>query len=173
MIHRNVFHNDAVYPIEKMRWSPGQAGLVCGWGLFTTVRIVRGEAFAYERHWRRLEKDAARTHCPFPFDPEQKCAGSLAGSDSEKRCEGRLCADLCACTHQVGFWRSDEAMPEVDLILYTAPLPAYRGVGAADRAGTWTARRFSAGGSENDFVAEQRVESVRGAARAAMTKWCC
>jgi len=28
---------------------------------------LRGEAFAYERHWRRLEKDANLTHLPMPY----------------------------------------------------------------------------------------------------------
>src|SRR5258705_9186571 len=67
MIHRYVFHNQRVLPIEEVRLSPGQAGLLSGWGLFTTLRITEGEAFAFERHWRRLEKDAARTRVPFPF----------------------------------------------------------------------------------------------------------
>ncbi len=67
MIHRNVFHNDTLQPIEKVRLSPGQAGLICGWGIFTTLRISRGEAFAYERHWRRLEKDAGITRLPMPY----------------------------------------------------------------------------------------------------------
>ena len=67
MIHRFVFHNEELKTIDKVRWSPGQAGLICGWGLFTTVRIVRGEAFAYERHWRRLEKDAALTRLPLNY----------------------------------------------------------------------------------------------------------
>ncbi len=67
MIHPNVFHNDRLLPIEKVRLSPGQAGLICGWGIFTTLRISRGEAFAYERHWRRLEKDAAVTHLPMAY----------------------------------------------------------------------------------------------------------
>lgn len=56
MIHRNVFHNESLLPIEKIRLSPGQAGIICGWGLFTTLRIFHGEAFAYERHWRRLKR---------------------------------------------------------------------------------------------------------------------
>src|ERR1700686_5277324 len=64
VIHRFVFHNEELKAVDKVRWSPGQAGLICGWGLFTTMRIVRGEAFAYERHWRRLEKDAAVTRPP-------------------------------------------------------------------------------------------------------------
>ena len=67
MIHRNIFHNDSLQPIEKVRLSPGQTGLICGWGLFTTMRISRGEAFAYERHWRRLEKDAAVIRMPLPY----------------------------------------------------------------------------------------------------------
>src|SRR4029077_16939762 len=71
MLHRVVFHNDKLLPIEQVRLSPGQAGLLNGWGLFSTLRITQGEPFAYERHWRRLEKDAARTHCPFPFEAER------------------------------------------------------------------------------------------------------
>ncbi len=71
MIHRYVFHNDRLLEIEQVRLSPGQAGLLSGWGLFTTMRIFQGEAFAYERHWRRLEKDAGRIRLPFPFDSAQ------------------------------------------------------------------------------------------------------
>ncbi|MGC2290890.1 MAG: hypothetical protein WA450_03075, partial [Candidatus Acidiferrales bacterium] len=63
MIHRFVFHNDRVQPIEEVRLSPGQAGLLNGWGLFTTARIYEGIPFAFERHWKRLERDAERTHC--------------------------------------------------------------------------------------------------------------
>jgi branched-subunit amino acid aminotransferase/4-amino-4-deoxychorismate lyase len=39
VIHRYVFHNDELKPVEKVRLSPGQAGLICGWGIFTTMRI--------------------------------------------------------------------------------------------------------------------------------------
>jgi hypothetical protein len=60
LIHQLIFHNDRIVPIEEARLSPSQAGLLNGWGLFTTMRIFQGEAFAYERHWRRLQKDAGR-----------------------------------------------------------------------------------------------------------------
>jgi len=66
VIHRHVFHNDKLLPVEDCRLSPGQAGIICGWGLFTTIRIFKGEAFGYERHWRRLEKDAAIIRLPLP-----------------------------------------------------------------------------------------------------------
>ena len=124
MIHRHVFHNDQLLPIEKVRLSPGQAGLVNGWGLFTTLRIVRGEAFAFERHWRRLEKDAAIIHLPMPY------AGPRVRVQLQEVIRANKVADGCARIYlvynQVGFWRSDEPQPAVDLVIYTAPLPEYQ-----------------------------------------------
>src|SRR5207248_10434750 len=35
--------------------------------LHDALPISRGEAFAYERHWRRLEKDANLTRLPMPY----------------------------------------------------------------------------------------------------------
>jgi branched-chain amino acid aminotransferase len=124
MIHRYACHNGKLVPMEQVRLSPGQAGLLSGWGLFTTLRIFDGEPFAYERHWKRLRKDAARTHVPFPFDAEAVRAqlGELLRANAVR--EGT--ARLYAIYNTVGFWQSDEPFPEVDLILYTAGLPSYR-----------------------------------------------
>jgi branched-chain amino acid aminotransferase len=124
VIHRRVFHNGQLVPIEQVRLSPGQAGLFCGWGLFTTLRIVQGEPFAFERHWRRLERDAARTRVPFPFDPQQvrKQLRELISANEVR--EGT--ARIYAIYNQVGFWQSDEPLPPVDLLLYTAGLPPHR-----------------------------------------------
>ena len=123
MIHRFVFHNDEVKPVEKTRWSPGQAGLICGWGLFTTVRIVRGEAFAYERHWRRLEKDAALIRLPLIYTGARVRVQlqELIRTNSVK--EG--CARIYLVWNTVGSWKSDEKMAEVDLVIATADLPHY------------------------------------------------
>jgi branched-chain amino acid aminotransferase len=123
VIHRYVFHNDELRPVEKTRWSPGQAGLICGWGLFTTVRIVRGEAFAYERHWRRLEKDAALTRMPLSYSGARvrvMLQETIRGNDVK---EG--CARIYLVWNSVGGWRSDEKMPDVDLVITTADLPNY------------------------------------------------
>jgi branched-chain amino acid aminotransferase len=124
VIHRYVFHNDRIVPIEKVRLSPGQAGLLSGWGLFTTLRIFEGEAFAFERHWRRLEKDAARTRVPLPFEAVKVRLHlrNLIRANGVR--EGT--ARIYVLYNKVGFWQSDEALPDVDLLLYTAGLPAYR-----------------------------------------------
>src|SRR5713226_1108129 len=124
MIHRYVFHNDRIVDIAQVRLSPGQAGLLSGWGLFTTLRIAQGEPFAFERHWRRLEKDAARTHVPFPFDAARVREHLRELLRANEVREGT--ARVYAVYNKVGFWQSDETLPQVDLLLYTAGLPGYR-----------------------------------------------
>ncbi len=123
MIHRHVFHNGHLAPIEEVRLSPGQAGLLSGWGIFTTVRVFEGVPFAFERHWKRLERDASRTQCPFPFSAERvrEQLGEVLRANHVK--EG--CARIYAVYNQVGFWRSGEEVPPADLIIYSADLPAY------------------------------------------------
>ena len=114
MIHRHVFHNDSLLPIEKVRLSPGQAGFICGWGLFTTIRISRSEAFAYERHWRRLEKDAALIRLPMPDTAAKVRMHLHEVIRANNVTEG--CARIYLVYNQVGFWRSDEPQPKVDQI---------------------------------------------------------
>jgi len=124
VIHRFVFHNDQLTPVEEARLSPGQAGLLNGWGLFTTIRIVQGIPFAFERHWKRLQRDAERTRCPFPFN-----AAAVQGKLDELLLANQVregCTRIYAIYNQVGFWRSDENFPRVDLILYSSDLPSYR-----------------------------------------------
>jgi branched-chain amino acid aminotransferase len=130
MLHRYVHHNGILQPIEQSRLSPGQAGLMSGWGLFTTLRIFRGVPFAFERHWRRLEKDAARTRLPFLFDPERVRAQVMEVVRANEVLEGT--ARIYAIYNQVGFWQSDEPAPQVDLLLCTAGLPPHREPGRLD-----------------------------------------
>jgi branched-chain amino acid aminotransferase len=124
MIHRYVFHNDRIVDIAQVRLSPGQAGLLSGWGLFTTLRIAQGEPFAFERHWRRLEKDAARTRVPFPFDAARVREHLRELLRANEVGEGT--ARVYVVYNKVSFWQSDETFPQVDLLLYTAGLPGYR-----------------------------------------------
>jgi len=126
VIHPNVFHNESLLPIEQVRLSPGQAGLICGWGIFTTLRICRGEAFAYERHWRRLEKDAAMTRLPTLYTAAKVRVHLHEVIRANQVTEG--CARIYLVYNTVGFWQSNERHPQVDLIIYTAGLPEYREV---------------------------------------------
>src|SRR4051812_29161565 len=124
MIHRFVHHNGQVLPIEQARLSPGQAGLMSGWGLFTTLHVFHGVPFAFERHWRRLEKDAGRTRLPLPFEPSAVRASLMELIARNEVREGT--ARIYAIYNKIGFWQSDEALPQIDLLLYTAGLPSYK-----------------------------------------------
>jgi branched-chain amino acid aminotransferase len=124
MMHRFVFHNHRLLPLEDVRLSPGQAGLLSGWGLFTTIRVIEAVPFAFERHWKRLARDAERTHCPFPFEAEavrDQLNEVLHANDVR---EG--CARIYIVHNQFGHWRSDESFPVADLLICSAPLPPHR-----------------------------------------------
>lgn len=123
MIHRHVFHNESLLPVEKARLSLGQSGLICGHGLFTTLRIEQGEAFAYERHWRRLEKHAAIIRLPLPYAPA-KVRMHLHELIRANKITGG-CARIYMVNNHVGAWTSGEALPPVDILMCTADLPQY------------------------------------------------
>ena len=124
MIHRFAFHNGRVRPIEEVRLSPGQSGLMSGWGLFTTMRVIEGIPFAFERHWKRLSRDAQRTHCPFPFD-EETVRGQL-GEVLQANQVREGCARIYVINNQTGHWRSDEGFPAADLLINSADLPPHK-----------------------------------------------
>lgn len=124
MIHRFVFHNGRLAPYEEIRLSPGQAGLLNGWGLFTTMRIVEGVPFAFERHWKRLSRDALITRCPFPFDSEKVQENLAEVLRANNVREGS--ARIYVIHNKIGFWRGDEEMAEADLLICSANLPPVR-----------------------------------------------
>jgi branched-chain amino acid aminotransferase len=70
VVHRFVLHNDAICQASDPTLSPGQVGLLSGWGVFSTLRVTEGVLFAFERHWARLARDAAAVHVQLPDDPE-------------------------------------------------------------------------------------------------------
>lgn len=70
-IHRFVLHNGCVKEAGEAMLSPGQLGLLAGWGLFSTLRVADGVLFAWERHWARLSRDADLMNVALPADPDQ------------------------------------------------------------------------------------------------------
>jgi branched-chain amino acid aminotransferase len=67
-MHRFLLHNDDVLDTSQKDMSAGQVGLLNGWGVFSTIRVADGILFAFERHWERMRRDAARMRVPFPND---------------------------------------------------------------------------------------------------------
>ena len=71
MIHRHVLFNNQLRDSSEKLLAPGQVGLLAGWGVFSTIRVLDGVLFAFERHWARMTKDAALFHVPMPCSPEE------------------------------------------------------------------------------------------------------
>src|ERR1700735_4359775 len=75
-MHRFLLHNGAILDAHEKCLCAGQVGLLNGWGVFSTIRVQEGVLFAFERHWERMQRDAARMHVAFPADRES-VRGSL------------------------------------------------------------------------------------------------
>lgn len=67
-VHRFVLHNDQVRESSDPLLAPGQVGLLSGWGVFSTIRVIGGVLFAFERHWARMCRDAAALGVKMPAD---------------------------------------------------------------------------------------------------------
>src|SRR5438874_9509826 len=68
-MHRFILHNDQIHEASEKLLSPGQVGLLSGWGVFTTIKVIDGVMFAFERHWARMSRDAALMRVSLPPDP--------------------------------------------------------------------------------------------------------
>jgi branched-chain amino acid aminotransferase len=67
-MHRFLLHNDQIQNTAGNIVSPGQVGLLNGWGVFSTLRVYDGVLFAWDRHWKRMTYDARRMRVPFPAE---------------------------------------------------------------------------------------------------------
>jgi len=70
-IHRYFLHNGRIREATEASLFPGQLGLLSGWGIFTTLRVVDGALFAWERHWARMSRDAQLLNVEMPGNPNQ------------------------------------------------------------------------------------------------------
>jgi branched-chain amino acid aminotransferase len=70
VLHRFILHNDRIQEASSPTLAAGQVGLLAGWGVFSTLRVAEGVPFAFERHWARIQRDAALFHVPLLEGPE-------------------------------------------------------------------------------------------------------
>jgi branched-chain amino acid aminotransferase len=70
VLHPHILHNENVIDAAENVLAPSQVGLLSGWGVFTTLRVADGVLFAWERHWARIQRDAAAFHVPLPEDSD-------------------------------------------------------------------------------------------------------
>jgi branched-subunit amino acid aminotransferase/4-amino-4-deoxychorismate lyase len=97
-----IYHNDRITPLADARLSPGQMGLLMGWGVFTTLRIYQGVPFAFDRHWERMAHDAERLGIALDYQQEAVWEAIVKLAAANQRQEGA--ARLSFIKNQGGMW---------------------------------------------------------------------
>lgn len=117
---RLIYHNDRIIDIADARIDPQSAGLLYGWGVFTTLRIYNGAAFALDRHLERLLRHAekARIDTPIDLNTARHAINDLIAANAVE--QGR--ARLTLLKRDAGAWRVESAR-ETELLIFTSSEP--------------------------------------------------
>jgi branched-chain amino acid aminotransferase len=119
-MHAFLLHNDKILPASSAVLSPGQIGLLSGWGVFSTIRVVDGVLFAWERHWTRMRRDAELLRVPFPEDSEQVRASLLRLVRANQAWSATL--RVVVVRNRGGIWEGPGQERDYDLIGLTTTL---------------------------------------------------
>lgn len=119
-MHRFLLHNDGVRPAAERLVSPGQVGLLSGWGVFSTIRVTKGILFAFERHFARMRKDAALLRVPFPDGIEWMRSRLMKLVDANDAREATL--RVVIIRNKGGIWQGPDIDRDFDLIAFTTDL---------------------------------------------------
>lgn len=91
-----------------------------GWGVFSTLRVCQGVLFAYERHYDRMTRDAARMHVPFDIPAAELEKALLRLVRVNHALDATL--RVAAIRNKGGLFESPQPARESDVIAFTAAL---------------------------------------------------
>jgi branched-subunit amino acid aminotransferase/4-amino-4-deoxychorismate lyase len=116
-LDRLIYHNEKIIDASEAKVAPTLAGLLYGWGIFTTMRIYDGSAFALDRHWERIQRHAEKARLAVPLEIEQarRALDDLIAANSTK--QGR--ARLTILKGEAGSWRGVSER-EADVLIFTS-----------------------------------------------------
>lgn len=126
-MHRHLLHNGEIRHTSEALLSPGQVGFMNGWGIFSTLRVSQGVLFAYDRHFRRMQRDAERMRVPF----------DVSRSDLHKALHRLIEANhafnatlrVAVVRNRGGIFEAPDITRDADLVAFTADLTEWgRGV---------------------------------------------
>ena len=124
-MHRYLLHNDLVRDAHDLFLSPGQVGLLNGWGVFSTIRVYDGVMFAWERHFARMQRDAALMRVPFPQEASWLEERLYRLIDANQAQESTL--RVVVVRNRGGMWEGPAITRDFDLIAFTADVNNWGG----------------------------------------------
>ena len=119
-MHACFLLNGRILPASSAVLSPGQIGLLSGWGVFSTIRVVDGVLFAWERHWARMRHDAELLRVPFPEDSEPVRTSLLRLVEANQAWSATL--RVVVVRNRGGIWEGPGQDRSYDLIALTTNL---------------------------------------------------
>src|SRR6267143_763230 len=117
-MHRFILHNDEIHEASEKLLSPGQVGLLSGWGVFSTIKVINGVLFAFERHWARMSRDAALMRVPLPGDAIQLENNLLRLVEKNRAQLSTL--RVVVVRNRGGMWEAPDQTRPSDIIAFTA-----------------------------------------------------
>ncbi|HEY6291825.1 MAG TPA: aminotransferase class IV [Terriglobia bacterium] len=118
-----ILHNGRILPLAQARLSPGQSGLLAGWGVFTTLRLYHGRPFEFHRHWQRMARDAARLGVELVYGEEAVRDQIVELASANQRFEGA--GRVSFVRNGGGLWSDGVNQPPTDLLVFTRELVAW------------------------------------------------
>jgi branched-chain amino acid aminotransferase len=117
-MHRFILHNDSIQDAGEKSLATGQTGLLTGWGVFSTIRVMEGVLFAWERHWARMTRDAELLNVPMPGDEAavERNLRRLIEANSAANSTLRL----SVVRNAGGVWAGPPSGREFDVVAFTA-----------------------------------------------------
>jgi branched-chain amino acid aminotransferase len=119
-VHRYILHNGDIREASDLVLAPGQVGLLSGWGVFSTIKVIDGVLFAYERHWARMQRDAAQLRVPFPADAQSLHASLVRLVEANQAPDATM--RVVVVRNEGGMWQGPSTGREYDVIALTAEL---------------------------------------------------
>jgi branched-chain amino acid aminotransferase len=118
-MHRFILHNDSILDASEPCLTPGQVGLLSGWGVFSTIRVAGGVLFAFERHFARMKRDAELLRVPFPQEASWVEERLLKLVEANQAPEATL--RVVVVRNKGGLWQGPVSR-DFDIIALLAPL---------------------------------------------------
>ena len=120
MLHANLLDNDNILPSSAPCLTPGQVGVLAGWGVFSTLRIASGVLFEYPRHFARMQRDACLLRIPFPQHQDWMESRLLELVEANRVIDGTLRVVVVRNTGSI--WQGPGVERPFDLIAFTTKL---------------------------------------------------
>lgn len=95
-------------------------GLFTGWGIFSTLRVISGVLFAFDRHWARMRRDADLLRVPFPWPPAELEQQLLRLVEANHAYEAAM--RVLVMRNRGTVWEGPGIARDFDLVAFTAPL---------------------------------------------------